>query len=47
MKELKKYEECEIEIISLSDIVTSSSGFDGDLDEFDFGNSVDHTVYQW
>lgn len=34
MKQLEKYEACDIEIIPLTDVVTSSLGFDGDEDEF-------------
>ena len=34
MRQLKNYEACEIEIISLADVITSSSGFKGDLDDF-------------
>ena len=34
MKQLKNYEACEIEIVSLADVITSSGGFDGKLDLF-------------
>ena len=42
MKELKKYEACEIEIIILSDdVITSSVGINGVEDEFY------PTTYEW
>ena len=34
MKQLKNYEACEIEIVSLADVITSSGGFDGNVDLF-------------
>lgn len=34
MRQLKSYETCEIEIISLADVITSSGGFNGNIDEF-------------
>ena len=40
MKELMNYETCEIEIIPLCDVITSSSGIDGDEDDFGFGPYV-------
>ena len=36
MKNLNNYEACEIEIIPLTDVLTSSAGIDGDEDEFLF-----------
>ena len=35
MKYLEKYEPVKIEIISLTDIITTSEGFDGDIDNLD------------
>ena len=52
MKQLMNYEACEIEILPLTDIVTSSGGFDGDEDEFDFGfgkNKIgnEYDIIEW
>ena len=50
--ELMNYEACEIEILPLTDIVTSSSGFDGIIDQFKFSfnggnNSASGSDYEW
>ena len=48
MKQLKNYEACEIEIVSLADVITSSGGFDGLLDEFFPSNDpADYTKTEW
>ena len=49
MRQLKNYEACEIEIISLADVITSSSGFDGDLDDFGYSSAPSSTYgnYEW
>ena len=37
MKELKKYETCEIEVIALADdVITSSTGINGDEDKLEW-----------
>ena len=47
MKELKNYETCEIEIIPLADVITSSGGIDGDEDDFGFGTTKAFRTYEW
>ena len=49
MKQLKNYEACEIEIVSLADVITSSGGFDGKLDLFysEPADTLSHDEYEW
>ena len=48
MKQLKNYEACEIEIVSLADVITSSGGFDGKLDLFysEPAATADYNTYE-
>ena len=41
------YETCEIEIIPVTDVVTSSGGIFGDEDDFGYGNQYPHNEVEW
>ena len=46
MKDVKIYEACEIEIISLADdVITSSNGVIGEEDDFGYG--AQSAEYEW